>query len=70
MINPENNWLRVKAILKIPRASGVPEFGYRGRFGSGPARQTGDPKAKVVIVEYSDFQCPSCATLHPVVNKL
>jgi len=34
------------------------------------ARQTGDPKAKVVIVEYSDFQCPSCARLSPIADKL
>jgi protein-disulfide isomerase len=34
------------------------------------ARQTGDPKARVVIVEYSDFQCPSCATLDPFIHKL
>jgi protein-disulfide isomerase len=33
------------------------------------ARQTGDPKAKVVIVEYSDFQCPSCAMLQPTVHQ-
>jgi protein-disulfide isomerase len=35
-----------------------------------PARQTGDPKAKVVIVEYSDFQCPSCAIVDPTAHKL
>ena len=34
------------------------------------ARQIGDPKAKVVIVEYSDFQCPSCAMVDPTVHKL
>ncbi len=33
------------------------------------ARQTGDPKAPVVIVEYSDFQCPSCAHIEPTVHK-
>ncbi len=37
----------------------VPEF-----------RKKGNPKAKVVIVEYSDFQCPACkaaqATLEPI----
>jgi len=33
------------------------------------ARQIGDPNAKVVIVEYSDFQCPSCAQIEPTVHK-
>jgi protein-disulfide isomerase len=34
------------------------------------ARQMGDPKAKVAIVEYSDFQCPSCAGMHTVAEKM
>ena len=37
---------------------------------SPPARQTGDPNAKVVIVEYSDFQCPSCALVEPTIHQL
>lgn len=34
------------------------------------ARQKGDPKAKVVITEYSDFQCPNCANIQPVVHQI
>jgi len=34
-----------------------------------PARQIGDPKAKVVIVEYSDFQCPTCAHVEPAIRQ-
>src|SRR5439155_6227163 len=34
------------------------------------ARQSGDRKAKVVIVEYSDFQCPSCAAVQPTIHQL
>lgn len=30
----------------------------------------GDPKAKVTITEYSDFQCPSCASANPMINQL
>src|SRR6185312_2232735 len=33
------------------------------------ARQIGGPEAKVAIVEYSDFQCPSCAHMQPVVHS-
>jgi protein-disulfide isomerase len=33
------------------------------------ARQTGDPQAKVTIVEYSDFQCPSCASVDPTIHQ-
>lgn len=33
-------------------------------------RQLGDPKAKVIVVEYSDFQCPSCARAQGTVRDL
>jgi len=33
------------------------------------SRQTGDLRAKVTIVEYSDFQCPSCATVDPTIHQ-
>lgn len=30
----------------------------------------GDPKAKIAITEYSDFQCPACASYNPAVNRI
>ncbi len=30
----------------------------------------GDPKSKVTLIEYSDFQCPACAAYHPVVKQI
>jgi protein-disulfide isomerase len=30
----------------------------------------GDPKSKVTLIEYSDFQCPACAAYHPLVKQL
>ena len=30
----------------------------------------GNPKGKVVIVEYSDFQCPYCQAFHSTLNKI
>jgi protein-disulfide isomerase len=30
----------------------------------------GNPKAKVTLIEYADFQCPACAAYHPIVNQI
>ena len=30
----------------------------------------GNPNAKVVLVEYSDFQCPACAAYYPIVKQI
>src|SRR6266704_4886573 len=37
---------------------------------SDPARLRGDPKAPVVIVEFSDFQCPYCQSVQPTLKTL
>ena len=30
----------------------------------------GSPSAKVVLVEYSDFQCPYCSLIHPTLKRI
>lgn len=30
----------------------------------------GNPEAKVTLVEYSDFQCPACASFQPVLEEI
>lgn len=30
----------------------------------------GDPKAPVTIVEFTDFQCPACAAMHPILEEV
>jgi protein-disulfide isomerase len=30
----------------------------------------GNKKAKVVLTEYGDFQCPSCGAVHPIIKEL
>jgi protein-disulfide isomerase len=30
----------------------------------------GNPKAKVTLIEYADFQCPACTAYHPIVDQL
>ncbi|MDX1671993.1 MAG: thioredoxin domain-containing protein, partial [Balneolaceae bacterium] len=37
---------------------------------SGVYSQTTDDEAKVVLVEYSDYQCPACGYFHPILESL
>lgn len=30
----------------------------------------GNKESKIILVEYSDFQCPACGIYYPIVNKL
>ena len=40
----------------------------RVEVGFDPARVRGNPKAKVMIVEFSDFQCSYCGGVDPVAS--
>jgi len=42
----------------------------RAKISTSDAPATGDPKAVVTIVEYSDFQCPVCRNLHDALRQL
>jgi protein-disulfide isomerase len=42
-----------------------------GQFVATPkARQKGEPTAPILMVEYSDFQCPMCARVQPALEEL
>jgi len=60
---------RLREQAKVAVLLGPP----RVQVGFDPARVRGNPKAKVMIVEFSDFQCPYCgqveATLKNVLAK-
>ncbi len=69
---------RVKQILKalfllilpVITILGLKQTKWGPVLSTPQARQIGDSNAKVAIVEYSDFQCPSCAAMQPFVHTL
>ena len=55
--------------------SGTPEKNWAEIFskappGANPAWSKGSPTAAVTIEEFADFQCPTCAMMHPKVNEI
>lgn len=38
--------------------------------GATPPNQAGSPAAAVTLEEFADFQCGSCASVHPVMNEI
>ena len=43
---------------------------FKGRAIDESDLVTGNSKSKVVVVEYSDTECPYCAQLHPTIKKI
>ncbi len=38
--------------------------------GASPPNLAGSPNAQVMLEEFADFQCGSCATAHPILNEI
>jgi len=51
---------KVAVLLGLPRV----------QIGFDPARVRGNPNAKVMIVEFSDFQCPYCGQVEATLKKV
>jgi protein-disulfide isomerase len=38
--------------------------------GANPPQMLGSPQALVTVEEFADFQCPTCATVHPMMKEI
>jgi protein-disulfide isomerase len=38
--------------------------------GANPPNMMGSPTASVTVEEFADFQCPACASVHPVIKEV
>ena len=48
----------------------APTTAFKGRAIDESDLATGNTKSKVVLVEYSDTECPFCAQVHPTLQKI
>ncbi|WP_232280068.1 DsbA family protein [Roseiflexus castenholzii] len=58
---------RPSGVTPVPAPTDVPE---RAPSFDGDPRTMGDPDAPIVVVEFSDFQCPFCASFSREVRPL
>lgn len=78
-------WQKVKALeggssVKPQGAQVVDSIPAEGKLSESQAKKIpaiseadhirGDRNAKVIIVEYSDYQCPYCKTFHPTMRQI
>ena len=56
--------------LQMQQAASDPAQPSKIDFPVDPGRVRGNPKAPVLIVEFSDFQCPFCKQLQPTLKNL
>lgn len=54
---------------KSPAANNTPDMS-KVPAGAVPAHYKGGAAATVVVEEFADYQCPTCAVLHPTVQQL
>lgn len=58
------------ALLAKPTTAAAPTTIFAGRPVDDTDLATDNVKSKVIVMEYSDTECPFCAQLHPTITKL
>lgn len=48
----------------------APSIPSNAPAGANPPNQAGSPTAAVTVEEFADFQCGSCAAVHPIMNEI
>jgi len=62
--------LSIFGLIKLAGSSGTSSSGIVAAPVSKSDITRGDPKSKVTLIEYSDFQCPACKAYYPLVKQL
>ncbi|HEX8736238.1 MAG TPA: thioredoxin domain-containing protein [Pyrinomonadaceae bacterium] len=57
-------------VLIFTFSFGVFAFAQETKKGASPARQKGNPDAKVRIEVFNDYQCPTCASFDETLNDI
>jgi protein-disulfide isomerase len=66
---PQSRQEYLKTLRENPR-SAMPLLGVKVELSFDPARLRGSPQAPVMVVEFSDFQCPFCRKIQTALKRL
>lgn len=67
---PNNNTAGNTNTSKIDEAARMKEIINNAPAGANPPNMLGSPTAAVTVEEFADYQCPTCATVHPMMHEL
>lgn len=64
-------WYFNRSVVQTPRLTTTgTNPTSEAKLGAEPAHTLGDPNAAVMLEEFADFECPPCASLHPVLKVM
>lgn len=67
--NSSSNTKTNKPPANTPQTTNTPDL-TKASAGAQPPQYKGAQNAPVVVEEFADFQCGSCAALHPITNEI
>lgn len=68
--NTKSNTNSNSTAKNTPQANKAPGIPPNAPAGANPPNQSGSQTASVTVEEFADFQCGSCASVHPIMNEI
>ncbi len=68
--NLSNNNTANNSNKKVDESEAIKKAIENAPAGANPPNMLGSPTATVTVEEFADYQCPTCATVHPMMQEI